>query len=87
MPTESLTKFWPLMYSIVQEFWNITEPHIEDAALRNGLPMDQDVYDGATWSVITPLSEWSVANRGQSIDVPDFTRGQWKTSKPLELKV
>lgn len=55
--------------------------------LRNGLPLDQDVYDAATWSVITPLSEWSVANRGQSIDVPDFTRGQWKTTPKLELKV
>jgi hypothetical protein len=53
--------------------------------LRNGLPLDQDVYDAATWSVITPLSEWSVANRGQSIDVPDFTRGKWKTMKPLEI--
>jgi hypothetical protein len=33
--------------------------------LRNGLPLDQDVYDGAAWSVIGPLSEWSVANRSQ----------------------
>jgi len=41
--------------------------------LRNGLPLDQDVYDAALWSVIKPLSEWSVANRSASIDVPDFT--------------
>jgi hypothetical protein len=27
------------------------------------------------WSSIAPLSEWSVANRSQSIDVPDFTGG------------
>lgn len=53
--------------------------------LRNGLPLDQDVYDAAAWSVITPLSEWSVANRGQSVNVPDFTRGQWKTMRPLDL--
>jgi hypothetical protein len=53
--------------------------------LRNGLPLDQDVYDAATWSVITPLSEWSVKNRGQSMDVPDFTRGKWKTMKPLGI--
>jgi len=53
--------------------------------LRNGLPLDQDVYDAAAWSVITPLSEWSVKNRGQSIDVPDFTRGKWKTMKPLGI--
>jgi hypothetical protein len=53
--------------------------------LRNGLPMDQDVYDGASWSVIGPLSEWSVANRGQSIDIPDFTRGAWKTRGPVKF--
>ncbi len=50
--------------------------------LRNGLPLDQDVYDGAAWSAVAPLSEWSVANRSQSIDVPDFTGGSWKTNKP-----
>ncbi|MEX2242923.1 MAG: Gfo/Idh/MocA family oxidoreductase [Fimbriimonadaceae bacterium] len=53
--------------------------------LRNGLPLDQDVYDAAAWSVVTPLSEWSVANRGQSVDVPDFTRGAWRTTPPLEI--
>jgi predicted dehydrogenase len=50
--------------------------------LRNGLPLDQNVYDGALWSSIAPLSEWSVANRSQSIDVPDFTCGSWKTNIP-----
>ena len=28
--------------------------------LRNGLPLDQDVYDAAEWSCITELSERSV---------------------------
>ena len=50
--------------------------------LRNGLPLDMDVYDAALWSSIAPLSEWSVANRSNSIDVPDFTSGAWKTNKP-----
>jgi len=50
--------------------------------LRNGLPLDQDVYDGVAWSAVAPLSEWSVANRSQSIDVPDFTGGSWKTNIP-----
>ncbi|TAL60919.1 MAG: twin-arginine translocation signal domain-containing protein [Bacteroidetes bacterium] len=50
--------------------------------LRNGLPLDQNVYDGALWSSVAPLSEWSVANRSQSIDVPDFTGGSWKTNSP-----
>lgn len=53
--------------------------------LRNGLPMDMDVYDAAAWSCITPLSEWSIANGSKPIDVPDFTRGAWKTNKPVEL--
>lgn len=53
--------------------------------LRNGEPLDQDVYDGAVWSVIGPLSEASVRRRGRSMDVPDFTRGQWKTMKPLGI--
>ena len=53
--------------------------------LRNGLPLDQDVYDAALWSAIAPLSEKSVANRSNSIDVPDFTRDSWKTNGPVEL--
>lgn len=50
--------------------------------LRNGIPLDMDVYDAALWSAIGPLSEWSVANRSNSIDVPDFTSGAWETNKP-----
>jgi hypothetical protein len=44
MNLESLTKFWPLIYSIVQEFWGITEPHIEDAAVRNDIPIELYLY-------------------------------------------
>ncbi|HAQ21686.1 MAG TPA: acetylgalactosaminidase [Prolixibacteraceae bacterium] len=53
--------------------------------LRNGLPLDQNVYDAALWSSIAPLSEKSVANRSNSVDVPDFTNGSWKTNAPVEL--
>jgi len=53
--------------------------------LRNGLPLDQDVYDAALWSAVAPLSEKSVANRSNSVDVPDFTCGSWKTNAPVEL--
>ncbi|QRR03349.1 Gfo/Idh/MocA family protein [Dyadobacter sandarakinus] len=53
--------------------------------LRNGLPLDQDVYDAASWSVIAPLSEWSVANRSNSINIPDFTSGAWKTNQPIDI--
>ena len=55
--------------------------------LRNGLPLDQDVYDGVLWSSVAPLSEWSVANRSQSIDVPDFTCGNWKTNQPHDINL
>lgn len=53
--------------------------------LRNGLPLDQDVYDGVAWSCIFPLSEQSVAQRSRSLDIPDFTRGAWKQNKPVDL--
>jgi predicted dehydrogenase len=46
--------------------------------LQLGQPLDMDVYDAATWSVLSPLSEFSVANRNRSVDIPDFTRGKWK---------
>jgi predicted dehydrogenase len=55
--------------------------------LRNGLPVDMDVYDAALWSSIAPLSEQSVANRSKSIDVPDFTGGSWKTNKPVDISL
>ena len=54
--------------------------HLIDC-LRNGLPLDQDVYDAVSWSSIIPLSEWSVRNRSNSIDIPDFTAGAWKINK------
>jgi hypothetical protein len=53
--------------------------------LRNGLPLDQDVYDAAAWSVVTPLSQKSIVNKSSGVDIPDFTRGQWKTNAPVEL--
>ncbi|MEX0681311.1 MAG: Gfo/Idh/MocA family oxidoreductase [Balneolales bacterium] len=49
--------------------------------LRNGLPLDMNVYDAALWSALGPLSEWSVANRSHPVQVPDFTAGAWQTSK------
>lgn len=49
--------------------------------LRNGLPAEVDVYDVALWSSICPLSEWSVTNRSNSVTIPDFTSGAWKTNE------
>jgi predicted dehydrogenase len=53
--------------------------------LRNGLPLDQDVYDAAAWSCLFPLSQRSVAKRSKTMDIPDFTRGAWQTNKPVDL--
>jgi len=53
--------------------------------LRAGEPTDQNVYDAAAWSVVGPLSEQSVAHRSRPVEVPDFTRGRWKTTPPLGI--
>lgn len=46
-------------------------------AVLNGEEMPIDVYDMATWSSITALSEQSIVLGGASVAVPDFTRGKW----------
>jgi hypothetical protein len=53
--------------------------------LRNGLPLDQDVYDAAAWSCLFHLSQKSVAAKSKPVTVPDFTRGSWQTNKPVDL--
>lgn len=55
------------------------------AAVRNKTQTPIDVYDSVTWSAVTPLSEKSVAARSAPVDFPDFTRGKWKTAKPVEV--
>ena len=40
--------------------------------LQRGEPMDADVYDAATWSCLTELSERSVSAGSMPVDVPDF---------------
>ena len=53
-----------------------------EAMKRNAEP-PLDVYDAASWSVISPLSEKSIRQNSASIKIPDFTRGKWKTNKPI----
>ncbi|MBT8178280.1 MAG: Gfo/Idh/MocA family oxidoreductase [Eudoraea sp.] len=53
--------------------------------LQQGLPLDQNVYEGALWSAVAPLSERSVATDGQPQVFPDFTRGEWKNTAPLGI--
>ena len=45
--------------------------------LRNGLPLDQDVYDAAEWSCIGALTAMSLEHNSAPVAVPDFTRGDW----------
>lgn len=53
--------------------------------LRNGLPLDQDVYDAAEWSCIVELTETSVINDSEPVEIPDFTRGDWNKLEGLEF--
>lgn len=53
--------------------------------IRQGLPLDQNVYEGCYWSAVGPLSEDSVAQDGMPQTFPDFTRGDWKKTSPLSI--
>lgn len=55
--------------------------------LRNGLPMDMDVYDAASWSSITELSAESINSGSNSVKIPDFTRGSWETNGPIDTSL
>jgi predicted dehydrogenase len=50
-------------------------------AIRTGGPAPVDVYDAVTWSSITPLSAESLRNGNKCVEIPDFSRGKWKTRK------
>ncbi len=51
--------------------------------LRQGIAPDLDVYDAATWSAPTPLSEQSVAQGSAPVQFPDFTRGRWQQARAV----
>lgn len=53
--------------------------------MRAGVPTDYTIWDGLAWSVITPLSEQSVADRSRSVPIPDFTRGRWEFEAPMAV--
>ena len=59
--------------------WRVQE------CLLQGKPLDQSVYDAALWSAITPLSCASVDGGSAPIPFPDFTRGKWRNTPPIEL--
>ncbi|MGI6574067.1 MAG: Gfo/Idh/MocA family protein [Fermentimonas sp.] len=54
-------------------------------AIRHQTTVPIDVYDAATWSIITKLTEESVLNKSKPIDFPDFTRSKWREREPLPI--
>ena len=46
--------------------------------LRNGLPLDMDVYDLAEWCCPIELSAVSIEHNSAPVAIPDFTRGNWQ---------
>ncbi len=52
-------------------------------SIKRKQPTPMDVYDAASWSAITPLSEQSIDLGNQTIPFPDFTGGQWMYRKPV----
>jgi predicted dehydrogenase len=52
-------------------------------AIKNKVAPPMDVYDAAAWSAISPLSEESIAKGSAPVQIPDFTRGKWKTNQPI----
>jgi hypothetical protein len=53
--------------------------------LREGLPTDMNVYDAASLSAVVEMSVQSVARKARAVDFPDFTRGAWRTTAPLDI--
>lgn len=62
--------------------WLVFQDFID--ALKNKKSMPIDVYDMASWSVISLLSEQSIALGSQPVAFPDFTDGKWITRKPVD---
>ncbi|MBK9152549.1 MAG: Gfo/Idh/MocA family oxidoreductase [Saprospiraceae bacterium] len=61
--------------------WFVLHAFVE--ALKNNEPMPLDVYDHASWAVITCLSEQSISQGGAVQSFPDFTDGRWINRKPV----
>ncbi len=53
--------------------------------VENKLPMPIDVYDACAWMVVTALSEESIKKGCMPVEFPDFTRGQYKDRKTVDV--
>lgn len=54
-------------------------------ALKNGEELPIDVYDAASWMVVTALSEESIRRGGAPMEIPDFTSGAWLMRQPKDV--
>jgi len=81
---------WKTLGPVAQNFGHgggdFMEIHQFIKAVRNRTDTPETVYDAATWSVISPLSEKSVAMKSAPVDVPDFTRGKWMNTPPIGIE-
>ena len=59
--------------------WFVFNAFVE--AVKKKGPTPIDVYDSMTMSVITPLSEKSLAEGNMPQEFPDFTKGKWQERK------
>lgn len=59
--------------------WFVLHAFIE--SVKRKVPTPMDVYDAVAWSAITPLSETSIRLGGETVEFPDFTKGQWMLRK------
>jgi hypothetical protein len=50
-------------------------------SLKRNISPPIDVYDAVSMSVVSPLSEQSIKHGSAAVQIPDFTRGKWKTNK------
>jgi len=65
--------------------WFIINDFVE--SVKNNTPPPLDVYDCATMSVITPLTENSIKEGGKPQKFPDFTKGKWKNRKSTFARI
>ena len=59
--------------------WFVFNAFVQAVKQKKQTPID--IYDSLTMSVITPLSEKSIADGNMPQDFPDFTKGAWKDRK------
>lgn len=55
------------------------------SAIKENREMPIDVYDAASWMVVSALSEISIAEGGAPQAIPDFTSGKWFMREPLDV--